>query len=171
MTDLTDDQFYKALDSEDSLGLVLRAHLHIEYHLNVYIRTAIPGYEAYAKKLGFGYKQKVLLCCALGLADSLQSPLLALGTLRNDFAHKPEFQLTNERPRALYETLSEAHKAHLQSAYSEVAQRFARQEKSYQELPERQQLTLILMLLRKKVLIAIGELKNRQTRANGFSPG
>jgi len=115
---VTDEAFYKALQSEDEMGQVIRAHIHIEYQLNELLKLLIPDYEILEKmenKLEFF--QKAHLACALGLKNEALSPLLAIGRLRNNFAHKLNTTLNHDRAKNLYETLSKNEKEITQQSF------------------------------------------------------
>jgi len=115
---VTDEDFYKALQSEDELGKVLRAHMHIEYQLNELLKLLIPDYEILEKMENkLEYFQKAHLACALRLKNEALSPLLAIGRLRNIFAHKLNTTLDHGRAKNLYETLSKNEKKVTQLAF------------------------------------------------------
>ena len=83
---LTDDMFYEALLNEDELGSVLKAHLHIEYHIDKILNRLTP----YPDDLpALKYSEKVCLICALGVKKEYKPILHTLGTIRNNFAHDP----------------------------------------------------------------------------------
>ena len=56
------------------------------------------------------YFQKAHLACALGLKNEALSPLLAIGRIRNNFAHKLNTTLDLDRVKSLYKTLSKTEK-------------------------------------------------------------
>ncbi len=123
---VTDEDFYKALVSEDEMGQVIRAHIHIEYQLNELLKLFIPYYEKLEKmenKLEFS--QKVHLACALGLKYEALSPLLAIGKLRNDFAHKLSTTLDQGRAKNLYKTLSKNEKEITHKSYIKITRTFS----------------------------------------------
>lgn len=108
---VTDEDFYKALLSEDELGKVIRTHKHIEYQLKEVLKLLIPDYKILEKmKNKLEYSQRVHLACALGLKNEALSPLLAIGTLRNEFAHQLTPTLNQSRVKDLYKTLSKTEK-------------------------------------------------------------
>ena len=159
MNDLTDDQFYEALNNEDHLGMVVRAHIHIEHWVENFVSASMPFYEKYKGQLDAGYETKVLLCCAMGLTPDLKSPLKAIGTLRNKFAHQPNFKLSESTVKSIYETLSSEHKQQLQDTYSKLASTFGRSEKKYAALPYDLKLNLLFMFLRTKLRVANQQLE------------
>ena len=47
--ELSDDQFYEAMDSQDDLGLVMRDHIHIEHWVEQFL---VERYQLYSRALG-----------------------------------------------------------------------------------------------------------------------
>lgn len=76
-----------ALLGEDTLGVILRAHIHVEIKLNELIESqlAVPKM---LPKLNLGFATKVKLAQALGLSEELAKLLEFVGKLRNRFAHR-----------------------------------------------------------------------------------
>ncbi len=135
MEELSDDRFYDALNNEDHLGMVIRAHLYIEYE----------------KKLQFTYYTKILLCCSLGLIKELEGPLNVIGTLRNNFAHNIGTTLDNSTVSSIYKILSGNHQKQLKSAYEQMALQFNREEKKFTALTDIERLGWIFVFIRKKL--------------------
>jgi len=114
--ELTEDEFHDALQQEDQIGLVIRTHLFIEYELNKLLDLIIPG-KKQLKAMDLDYFQRANLLCAIAIDDNYLSPLLSLGKMRNDFAHKPKMKLTKSRERNLYESLSPKTKEVVQETF------------------------------------------------------
>ena len=104
MTDPFEAQFYQDLAREDDLGLVVKAHLHIEHQLLEFISLHLP-YKERCDWSRIGYAAKVDLALALGLPDTLRKPLVAIGTLRNEFAHNLSYSQASVDAVALYNGL------------------------------------------------------------------
>jgi hypothetical protein len=102
--------FFAALEGEDDLGVVLRAHIHIEHELKEYILTVAPKPE-HIKFSDYEYSGVVALALALGLDGKLKPSLLAIGSIRNSFAHKMEMKLTRHDANNLYSVLSADNKS------------------------------------------------------------
>lgn len=51
MEQLADDEFYEALSSDDHLGMVVRAHIHISYWAEQFLFSSMPWYEKYMKDI------------------------------------------------------------------------------------------------------------------------
>jgi len=73
------DEFIQSLQAEDELGLVVRAHIHIEAKL-IDLLSLLAEAKA-LEKMGLDYFQRVHLAVALGLKEEHSKGLLALGTL------------------------------------------------------------------------------------------
>ncbi len=111
-----EDAFLKDLRGEDELGMVIRAHIHIEHHLNELLNMVIP-YSGYLKAMQLDYAGKVNLAGAMGLRPDIVSPLLALGNLRNQMAHKLGTKITKSRERNFYRTFGGEGKQTIQQSY------------------------------------------------------
>jgi hypothetical protein len=61
-------EFYKALTTEDDLGMVIRAHLHIEHELWELVRLAAVHPSA-MEGVKVGFETIVRVATALGLAE------------------------------------------------------------------------------------------------------
>src|SRR5258708_1065128 len=78
------DAFLTTLLSEDELGVVVRAHIHIEHELEKFLCAALEN----PNELGrLEYSARVRLALACGLRADLKGPLNAFGALRNRFSH------------------------------------------------------------------------------------
>nr|WP_180206945.1 hypothetical protein [Pseudomonas sp. SbOxS1]NYU07270.1 hypothetical protein [Pseudomonas sp. SbOxS1] len=151
MKELTDDQFHEALNSQDALGLVIRAHIHIEHWVGEFLESTLPQYKRFAKDLNADYDEKVLLACISGLSADLKAPLSSFGKLRNRFAHRPNYELSPTDAENIYASLSAKHKVQIQSAYKKLAEAHKRQVKSYSNLDTEAKINLLAMFLRAKV--------------------
>lgn len=142
------EQFIQDLFREDDLGAVVRVHIQIEYQLNEFIRKALK-YPKRIEKSHFDFSQSVDLALALGLREDLGSPLKAMGTLRNRFAHKLETRLDQSSVTNLYETLSPPDKETVQQLFQMVRKTDERlnQFAKLTDLPERNQFALIATLI------------------------
>lgn len=160
MKQLSDDEFYEALNSEDHLGMVVRAHIHIEYWAERFLLAAMPQYEKYMKDIDANYELKILLCCAMGLSPELKAPLLLAGTLRNRFAHRPNYKLSLSDVNGLYAALSGTHQQHVKKAYKAMADQFGHEEKAFSKLPPVTRLNLLFMSIRSKLKKAHVQLQN-----------
>jgi hypothetical protein len=150
------DQFAQQLIAEDELGSVVRAHLHIEYHLDQLIEASVPNPGA-LHTLDLDYSGRVRLLSVLGFSDALTKPLHNLGGLRNMFAHKLTFKLTPERMRSLYETLDPTGKQIVHLAYDNTRKKHSgpkRHPKKMWSLDPKDIFSLLASSIRVMVLIA-----------------
>jgi hypothetical protein len=123
MGDASDDvskkAFVDALFGEDDLGVVVRAHIHVEAKLVEFLELLVVAPQ-HLERMKLEFEQKVNLAVALGLKPEHASGLSALGNLRNAFAHRLDAKLSEERVRNLYETLSGADKQARQVTYDKT---------------------------------------------------
>jgi hypothetical protein len=159
--------FYEALRGEDELGLVIRAHIHIEHELVLFIRTALPWPDEW-KVDQTDYDSKVRLALALDLNRGLKSPLNRLGSLRNDFAHKLTSSLTKQVAKSLYAAFDGRGKQAIQQAYLNTRTRLPESghPTAISSLSPKDQIVLYLVTLRAAVLaerMALEASVNRQS--------
>jgi hypothetical protein len=162
-----DDAFIEALQGEDELGVVIRAHIHIEAKVLEFLELAA---EASAlEKMGLDYAQRVHLAVALGLKQEHAKGLHALGSLRNAFAHRLDSKLPDERVNNVYQALGPSDKAAVQEAYDRTETQMKQHGfRKFNELPARDRFVLIAVALQGMLIVAIGELKRRtKGPANG----
>jgi hypothetical protein len=93
-----------AVVSEDTLGAVLKGHIHIEHELEEFLIFAAPA-PAHVKISSMEFSEKVQLALVLGLNDKLKPSLNALGKIRNKYAHTLDFTLGEEEIAHLIATL------------------------------------------------------------------
>jgi hypothetical protein len=99
------NSLYQVLESEDDLGVVLRAHVHIEHELREFVLATMPKPQ-HVTFSGFDDNHLVDLVLALGLNPELKSVLSSIGKLRNRFAHDLETRMTAQEANNLYEALA-----------------------------------------------------------------
>lgn len=75
-----------ALTGTDALGVVIRAHIHVEHEVIAFIKARLPVPGALSLR-DLDYDRRVKLALALGLPDEFSKALSFLGKLRNTFAH------------------------------------------------------------------------------------
>jgi hypothetical protein len=154
------DEFMQSLQAEDELGLVVRAHIHIESKL-IELLSLLADTKA-LERMELDYFQRVHLAVALGLREEHSKGLLALGTLRNAFAHRLGSSLTEARIRNLYAALSATDKTTVQGAYVRTERSLNQHGgKKFQSLSPRDRFVLIAVALQSILLLAIREAKHR----------
>lgn len=116
-----DEDFLNSLFGQDTLGVVVRAHIHIEARLNEIIRLLVGEPELLPK---MRFEQRVNLAGALGLTSQALPPLKALGDIRNAFGHRLNVTLTREMVWKLWNTFSPEHKQVVLSGHQVVRREF-----------------------------------------------
>jgi len=88
----TDEAFFDTLRGEDSLGAVVRAHIHIEARMQLVLEALTP-HPRHRPKIR--YEQRAKLAVALGLNERILPALTKLGLIRNEFGHRLDVTLTD----------------------------------------------------------------------------
>lgn len=153
-----DEEFQLALQGEDELGLVVRAHIYIESSLNALIESLLVS-PKHLDKMNLDFSQRVSLSIALGLRPQYESPLLALGTLRNHFAHRTGAKLSKDKVNNLYAALSSEDKALVQQSHERTRKKLKTEAKvqSFSRLQPKEQFILVAVVLRALLSEAIKE--------------
>jgi hypothetical protein len=151
-----DRDFYLALQGEDDLGMVVRAHIHIEHEVREFILAAAPK----PKHVDFStmtYASAVRLALVLGLDDSFQPALTKLGSLRNKFSHRLNMKLGDEEATGLYAALSETAKLAAEHSYSKLRADSSDGERPehFGALPSRDRVILCVVSLRGGILVEL----------------
>jgi hypothetical protein len=156
----TEDTFVRDLQGQDELGVVIRAHIHIEAHLNELVEKLVAEKER-LKKANLEYHQLVHLAIALGLKEEHAGPLLALGNLRNTFAHQIDTALTKDRVDALYKSFSPSDKELAQHVYVKTNKQLKVNEssRSLRDLDPKDQFVLLATAIRGMLRAAIAQLE------------
>jgi hypothetical protein len=100
----------KVLSKEDDLGVVIRAHIHIEHELYDFMYFAAPSPDQLKDVDEIPFRQKVDVALVLGLNATLKPALNAVGKLRNDFAHRLNTIVDEQRVSDLIRKLSPSSK-------------------------------------------------------------
>jgi hypothetical protein len=153
----------EVLNGEDDLGAVIRAHIHIESLLNNLIESHFEFPEQ-LKKLNLEFHQKIIIAQAIGLKPEYATPLSALGTLRNNFAHRLDTKLGKNEIESLYKSFKGDDKQIIQNAYMRTKKAFKKKRpKSVTKLEPREQFTLIIISIQTVLIAAIKELLNEKS--------
>lgn len=96
---MIDEAFFMHLNSEDELGVVVRAHIHIEASLNAFVDARVPYPDRLPR---LPYEGRLRLACALGLMHSHFDALKVLADIRNSFGHRVDAKLTDGKLKELY---------------------------------------------------------------------
>ena len=159
----TDEKFHAALQGEDELGVVVRAHIHIESRLMNLMELFFSAPD-HLSKLVLEYEQKVMLAVACGLNPMFASPLKVLGRIRNRFAHRLDSSLDIQQVRSLYEAFSPINKEVIQQAFRNTEDQVAEPTKvKLENLDAKSQFILLVVALDGMLLVAIKDVKSRQS--------
>ena len=71
------EDFYRSLVGENDLGVVVRAHIHIEHEIKVFIERKVSRPQELDLPR-MTYAACVRLALALGLRDEMKGPLTAI---------------------------------------------------------------------------------------------
>lgn len=116
VNDPAEQQFYAAIRGEDSLGAVIRTHVLIESYFTQLIERCVYN-PTFVADLHLSFMDRVKLACCLGFTDSFNQSLQRLNKLRNEFAHKPEMELSKKRVMELFNILSSEDKNDIEKIY------------------------------------------------------
>lgn len=130
-------EFIDALFGEDDLGVVVRAHIHIESAVNALLDILIPIPSELPR---LRYEQKLKLCCAMGMDKTLFPPLKELGDLRNSFGHNICTKLTNGACAKLLERVSKDDLESIAKSYRVTRENKNELPESFDELDPKSQL-------------------------------
>lgn len=111
--------FYDDLAREDDLGMILRAHLHIEHQLKEFISLFLPFSERCDWE-EISYARRIDLALSCGLPEDMRTPLKKIGTIRNDFAHKLNMVIEKETVQNMYNDLSQRHRDVVKLCHKEL---------------------------------------------------
>lgn len=148
-----DAEFYKALQNEDDLGLVVRGQIHIEHELQQMVLAIAPQPEQ-AKFNAMTFTQTLRVALILGLSPEFESALSAVGRLRNRFAHRLGFQLTEKEASEFYAAIGSVAKEVTEKAYENLIQKNpdAGHPETLSDLSARDQVSMILTSIRGGIL-------------------
>lgn len=99
------NKFMLDTESESILQIILRAHLYIEYELTEILNQILKHPDELGTNLSFNQKLKLLLALD-AIPLELKEPLKYMNTLRNNFAHKLDYQFNENIYNNFYDILS-----------------------------------------------------------------
>jgi hypothetical protein len=134
----------KALGNEDELGIVVRAHIHIEHELREFVTLAAPNPEA-LKFSEMDFEGTVRLALVLGLDPELKPPLNAAGSLRNKFSHRLEMKLGEQEVNNLFAALTPDKKKTMQQTYNTIMEK--RHGRKLHDAPVRDRIEMFFIML------------------------
>lgn len=157
-----DKLFYQHLIAEDELGVVVRAHIHLEASLNEFVETLIPYPERLPRLL---FEARLRLACALGLRDDYFEALKFFGDLRNRFAHKLDAKLDDATLNDLHSKLpADGRELTLQAYERTNEQRGETSRPDFKALAAKDRFVLIAVVLKGFIVAATHEAKSVSQR-------
>lgn len=145
-----DELFYQHLAAEDELGIVVRAHIHIEASLNDFIDAIIPFPDQLPR---FQYEARLRLACALGLRQDHFEALKLLGDIRNAFSHKLTAKLTSAMIDQLYSKLPPDTQSFAVQIYEVINRKRTETGPEFDRLPPKDRFVLISVILKSFVAV------------------
>ena len=101
-------EFIKATKRDDTLAIVLKAHLYIEAELEELLRLGTKNYKSLDLKY---FKDKLNLCYGIGLIDrDLYTVLKKFNTIRNKYGHRVDFEITETEFKEMYDLMNSEQK-------------------------------------------------------------
>lgn len=150
-TPATDEAFLKALQGEDALGAVVRAHIHLEARLQLVLEALTP-YPTHLPNLR--YEQRVKLAVALGLDERILPALTKLGHIRNAFGHRLDVALTDMMVNDLFGSLADTDKQTILDGYKKTSDQFALNLPAFTNLDAHQKFIMIAIALDKMLYVS-----------------
>jgi hypothetical protein len=144
-----DDDLLRDLLGEDELGIIIRAHIHIEEYVDKFLILKTEEYK-YLEKVKLEFSEKVLVGLSLGLDEKFYSPLIVISKIRNKFAHKTDSSLTQSDVNNLYESFCAEDKADLQKIIRDNPDRPATLSSTFKELTIIEKLIVMVIFLTSK---------------------
>lgn len=145
-----DGDFYAAIIAQDELGMIARAHIHIEHELQLFLGESLSRPDEIDGS-SVTYNVRVRVALAVGLRPQLKKPLMALGTLRNKFAHELGMKLSIEDANNFYATFDAVGKRVIQDAYASMVQKYGRPD-DLAALSAKDRMSLYVVSLRSAVI-------------------
>ncbi|MDQ0149209.1 hypothetical protein ACFO6R_06325 [Eubacterium multiforme] len=101
-------EFIQATKRDDTLAIVLKAHLYIEAELEELLRLGTKNYKVLHLKY---FKEKLNLCYGIGLIDKdLYTVLKKFNTIRNKYGHSVDFEITEIDFKEMYDLMNSEQK-------------------------------------------------------------
>lgn len=114
-----DRDFYGVIVREDALGVIVRGLIHVEHELIGLIESNMHD-PAALDKVGLDYHGRIHLAVALGMTPRLIPPLTALGSLRNNLAHRLAAEVGQSEANNLYQAFASDDKEIIQRTHERI---------------------------------------------------
>lgn len=157
--------FYQDLQREDMLGVVIRGAIHIENQLNGIIEENLVA-PSELKDMRLGYADRISLAVALGVSADFKPPLKALGTIRNNFAHRLDIEISDAQAKGLYDAFKPDDKSKIQQIYDRTNVRLGKpRPRKFANSDPKDRVIFCIIVLRGALIVARAQA--RRTRDNG----
>lgn len=123
----------EALLNENEIGRVILTHIHIEQKINTYLDVALVNAK-YLEPIKLDYFGKVHLAICIGYPENLKGPLVSLGNIRNDFAHKIDQKIDLNKINNFYKSFCSDHKIEIMNTLKESNLSFGKERISWQDV-------------------------------------
>lgn len=121
------------LTQENELGKVMHTHIHIENLINEYL-SCVLLFPEQIKPIHLDYFGKIHIALALGLPNELKAPLLQLGKIRNDFAHKKNIEIDSNYMNNFHSSFSPVQREMMMKIAKETNQSWATKNSSWKDV-------------------------------------
>lgn len=149
------DSFYLDILKEDELGATIRTHIYIESALEQLIEILVSDYE-HIKKMQLDFSQKVNLAVAIGMPKEFAPALLAVGTIRNKFAHRIDTKIDKEKTNNLYKQFSPDQKSAIHVSFNNTLKNTPLgQVRNFSEITPKEQFAILSVALVMQILTLI----------------
>lgn len=131
----------------------VRGHLYLESEVQYFLDRRLANSSELPAKLD--YELKLAIALALGLPAPLGGALKKIGWLRNQFAHKLDFELTKQVADSLYQSLGSVLQGHAKDFYAGIQRNEPQLPPKFADLETRDRVTVILMSVYSITAIAV----------------
>lgn len=145
-----------ALSDEDELGMIIRAHIHIENQLTKYVESRLSPSEA-LNVLDLTYDDRVNLALALKLPDDFKAALNFIGSLRNRFAHQLDAILAKQDANNFANALGQ--KKIVLRAFEATKKKLEQEASSLKSEQPKERVTIYLLTLWSGIAVTVANAK------------
>lgn len=150
-----DAKFRDSLFGEDELGVVVRAHIHIEARLNELLHLLTPVPDRLPR---LQFEQRVNLIGAMGIDPNALTPFKKLGHIRNKFGHQLRVSLTVAMVDDFWDSISSTHQKVIVDGYEATREQFPdKKMPEFNELSPKDRFISIVVCLDKLIDSAMEE--------------
>jgi hypothetical protein len=147
------DQFLNDLQREDEVGMILRAHIHIEHAIIEILEAQTPNGDLIAKA-NLRYEQRITIAAAFGaIRRDLLGPLKKIGELRNKFAHRLGYKIGSQDVGSFVNAFSKMDREIMAAVYAKTQRNSAEtRPDSFTDLEAIDKFILAVVILRQALV-------------------